>query len=227
MAIDKDTMMQTVYGGQGLVAGSPIPPGMPGHQGDIGLKYDVAAAKTELAQALTELGVADVSEAPAAVVRLQHQRRPRAACCVHAGPVAPEPRCPEPPSSARPSTSSSPTGLPASSRSLVTHGARTIRTRTTSCGRCSAADRQQRREVLNKAFDDLDRPGRRRDRLAKSIALYNQAQSLLVEDAPAVFTRWRVANYEIAPYVTGITGTVQDSVFYGDTFPETIAIVQH
>ena len=27
MAIDKDTMMATVYGGQGVVAGSPIPPG--------------------------------------------------------------------------------------------------------------------------------------------------------------------------------------------------------
>ena len=63
--------------------------------------------------------------------------------------------------------------------------------------------------------------------MAKSIALYNQAQELLVEDAPAVFTRWRVANYEVAPYVTGITGTVQDSVFIGDTFPRPSRIVQH
>ena len=64
MAIDKDTMMATVYGGQGEVAGSPIPPGMPGHQPDIGLKYDVTAAKAELATALTELGLKDVSELP-------------------------------------------------------------------------------------------------------------------------------------------------------------------
>ena len=30
---------------------------------------------------------------------------------------------------------------------------------------------------------------------AKSLALYNQAQELLVEDAPAVFTRWRITNF--------------------------------
>ena len=59
MAIDKDTMMTTVYGGQGEVADSLIPPGMPGHQEGIGLKYDVAGAKTELAQALTDLRYKD------------------------------------------------------------------------------------------------------------------------------------------------------------------------
>ena len=37
---------------------------MPGHQPDIGLKYDVTAAKAELATALTELGLKDVSELP-------------------------------------------------------------------------------------------------------------------------------------------------------------------
>ena len=49
MAIDKDTLLATAYGGQGIVAGSPIPPGIPGHQPDIGLPYDVEAAKAELA----------------------------------------------------------------------------------------------------------------------------------------------------------------------------------
>ncbi len=56
--------MATVYGGQGLVAGSPIPPGMPGHQPDIGLKYDVEAAKAELATALQELGYASAADVP-------------------------------------------------------------------------------------------------------------------------------------------------------------------
>ena len=64
MAIDKETLLATAYGGQGIVAGSPIPPGMPGHQPDIGLPYDVEAAKAELATALTELGYSDVSEVP-------------------------------------------------------------------------------------------------------------------------------------------------------------------
>ena len=69
--------MATVYGGQGVVAGSPIPPGMPGHQPEIGLKYDVTAAKAELDTALKELGYSDVSRGPDPVLRLQHRRRSR------------------------------------------------------------------------------------------------------------------------------------------------------
>ena len=53
-----------------------MPPGVLGHQPDIGLKYDVEAAKAELATALQELGVSDVSELPGAVLRLQHRGRP-------------------------------------------------------------------------------------------------------------------------------------------------------
>ena len=44
MAIDKETLLATAYGGQGQVAGSPLPPGVPGHQPDIGLPFDVEAA---------------------------------------------------------------------------------------------------------------------------------------------------------------------------------------
>jgi oligopeptide transport system substrate-binding protein len=63
--------------------------------------------------------------------------------------------------------------------------------------------------------------------LAKSIALYNQAQELLVDDAPAVFTRWRISNYEIRPWVQGVIGTGQDSVVIGDLFYENISIAKH
>ena len=76
MAIDKETLLATAYGGQGQVAGSPMPPGVPGHQPDIGLKYDVEAAKAELATALQELGVERCLRAARAVVRLQHGRGP-------------------------------------------------------------------------------------------------------------------------------------------------------
>ena len=37
--------------------------------------------------------------------------------------------------------------------------------------------------------------------LEEALPLYNQAQEMLVEDAPAVFTRWRTTNYEIRPWV--------------------------
>ena len=61
----------------------------------------------------------------------------------------------------------------------------------------------------------------------EALPLYNQAQELLVEDSPAVFTRWRVSNYEVRPWVTGALPTPQDSNDYGDLFFETIKILEH
>jgi oligopeptide transport system substrate-binding protein len=79
----------------------------------------------------------------------------------------------------------------------------------------------------NPQYDDLVAKAGSEPDLDKSIALYNQAQQLLVQDAPAVFTRWRVSNYEIEPYVQGVQGTAQDSVVIGDYFYENISIAQH
>ena len=74
----------------------------------------------------------------------------------------------------------------------------------------------------NPAFDDLVAKAGAETDPTKALALYNQAQELLVEDAPAVFTRWRVSNYEVEPWVKGVTGTGQDSVVIGDLFYENI-----
>ena len=227
MAIDKDTMLATVYGGQGLVADSPIPPGMPGHQEGIGLKYDVATAKTELAQALTELNISDVSklpplsfgfntnaghELPAAFMQDQWRRNLGVNTTLVGetfDQFVPD-RLAGKFTITRDAWGSDYPHPDDFLRALFGTGSN-----------------NNDENYSNKAFDALiDQAGSETDP-TKSIALYNQAQELLVQDAPAVFTRWRVANYEIAPYVTGITGTVQDSVFLGDTFPETIGIVQH
>jgi len=228
MAIDKETMLQTVYGGQGLVADSPIPPGMPGHQDvGIGIKYDVAGAKTELAQALTELGIADVTklpplsfgfntnaghELPAAFMQDQWRRNLGVQTSLVGETFAqfvPD-RLAGKFTITRDAWGSDYPHPDDFLRALFGTGSN-----------------NNDENYSNKAFDALIAQAGAEPDQTKSIALYNQAQELLVQDAPAVFTRWRVANYEIAPYVTGITGTVQDSVFYGDTFPETIAITQH
>ena len=69
-------MLATVYGGQGIVAGSPIPPGIPGHQADIGLPYDVEAAKAELGHGAHRARLRRRERDPGPEVRLQHRRRP-------------------------------------------------------------------------------------------------------------------------------------------------------
>jgi oligopeptide transport system substrate-binding protein len=62
MAIDKQTLIDTVRQGAATLAGSPVPPGIVGHQPEIGLKYDPEGAKQELQLALTELGLANVAD---------------------------------------------------------------------------------------------------------------------------------------------------------------------
>ncbi len=59
---------------------------------------------------------------------------------------------------------------------------------------------------------------------SKQEALYKQAQTLLMADAPMIALRWSVATYEVRPYVGGIQATGSDSQLPGDQFFETMYI---
>jgi ABC-type oligopeptide transport system substrate-binding subunit len=61
LAIDRGEL-NAVVGFNGPVAGSPIPPGVPGHDPDLAPAYDPVAARQSLAQALDDLGLTDVAE---------------------------------------------------------------------------------------------------------------------------------------------------------------------
>ncbi|MEO8572233.1 MAG: peptide ABC transporter substrate-binding protein [Chloroflexota bacterium] len=235
MAIDKDTMLATVSGGQGVVAGSPIPPGMPGHQADIGLKFDVAAAKTELAQALTDLGTKDTNgdgkidaadlgdlsfgfntnaghEIPSAY--MQNQWRTNLG--IH-------------------SVLSGETfdqflvDRPAGKFSLARNAWGADYPHPDNFLRVlfATGSGNNDEQFSDPAYDALLAKAGNEPDFDKSIAIYNQAQELLVQAAPAVFTRWRVSNYEVRPWVTGYLGTGQDSNVIGDLFFETISILKH
>ena len=227
MAIDKDTMMATVYGGQGVVAGSPIPPGMPGHQADIGLKYDVTAAKAELATALTELGYSDVSELPTLSFGFN----------TDAGHDIPAAYMQE--------QWSKNLGVKSELKGetfdqFVVDRPKSVFSIARNAWGADYPHPDNFLRVLfqsesgnndegynNPEFDKLiDQAGAEPD-VDKALALYNQAQELLVDDAPAVFTRWRITNYEVRPWVKGVAGTAQDSVVIGDYFYENIQIAKH
>lgn len=55
-ALDKDTMLATIFSGIGTVAYSLVPPGMPGHQEDKFIPFDVTKAKSDFAEAVAALG---------------------------------------------------------------------------------------------------------------------------------------------------------------------------
>ncbi len=238
MAIDKDTMMALVYGGQGVVAGSPIPPGMPGHQPELGLKYDVTAAKAELATALTELGYKDITNADGSVTPavaqlpvlsfgyntnagheltsayMQNQWRINLGVQSQLKGVTFDQFLVERPklvySIARNAWGAD-----------YPHPDNFLR----ALFQSKSGNNDEGYKSAD--FDKLVADAGAEPDFAKSMALYNQAQALLVEDAPAVFTRWRVSNYEVRPWVDGVIGTGQDSVVIGDYFYENIKILKH
>lgn len=238
MAIDKDTMLATVSGGQGSVADSLVPPGMPGHQDGIGLKYDVTAAKAELATALTDLGLKDITNADGTVTPAVEQLPPLTfGFNTNAGH--------ELPSAYMQNQWRTNLGINSSlvgetfDQFVVDRPLLKFSIARNAWGADYPHPDNWLRALFgtgsgnndegysNKAFDDLLAKGGAEPDLTKSIAFYNEAQKLLVEDAPAVFTRWRVSNYEVEPWVAGVIGTAQDSVVIGDYFYENISILKH
>lgn len=227
MAIDKETMLATVSGGQGTVAGSPIPPGMPGYQPDLGLKYDVTAAKAELATALTELNFATAADVPPLTfgfntnaghelpsAYMQNQWR------VNLGIQS---------TLVGETFDAFVVDRPLLKFSIARNawGADYPHPDNWLRALFGTGAGNNDEGYSNKEFDGLVAQGGAEPDLTKSIALYNQAQALLVEEAPAVFTRWRVSNYEVEPWVAGVIGTAQDSVVIGDYFYENISILKH
>ena len=228
MAVDKDTMLATVYGGQGTVAGSPIPLGMPGHQDDIGLKYDVTAAKAELDQALKELGYASASEVPtlsfgfntnagheitAAYMQdqwsknLGHQERAQRRDLRHVRRRAPEARvCARPERLGR--GLSAPGQLPA--------------------GAVRQQERQQRRGVQQPRVRRPRRQGRRRDRYRQRRSpCTTRRRSFSSTMPPQSSPAGASATTRSSRGSRASLGTGQDSVVIGDLFYENIQLAKH
>jgi oligopeptide transport system substrate-binding protein len=226
MAIDKDTLLATAYGGQGQVAGSPMPPGVPGHQPELGLKYDVEAAKGELTQALQELGVADVSALPVLsfgfntdaghdvpAAYMQDQWLTNLGVKSELKGVTFDQFVVERPQLVY-SIARNAWGMdyphPDNILRVLFH----------------SKSGNNDEGYNNPEYDKLiDQAGS--EPLDQALPLYAQAQEMLVDDSPAVFTRWRVSNYEIRPWVTGLQPTAQDSENYGDLFFENVQILEH
>lgn len=58
------------------------------------------------------------------------------------------------------------------------------------------------------------------------MAIYNEAQTLLIEDAAFLPILFPVTTYEVKPYVSGLTVTPSDGPVPGGLFYETIKILR-
>ena len=81
-------------------------------------------------------------------------------------------------------------------------------------------------QYCNKDFDALIAQAAAEPDQDKQVALYNQAQTLLMNDAPFIPLRFGLTVYEVQPYVGGLTITPSDSQLPGDKFYETIQMLK-
>jgi len=82
-------------------------------------------------------------------------------------------------------------------------------------------------QYCNPDFDKLMTQAAAEPDQAKQVELYNQAQTILFDDAAMLPLRFGLATYEVQPYVGGLQVTPSDSQLPGDVFYETIQIKKH
>ena len=82
-------------------------------------------------------------------------------------------------------------------------------------------------QYCNKDFDALIAQAAAEPDQDKQVALYNQAQTLLMNDAPFIPLRFGLTVYEVQPYVGGLTITPSDWQLPGDKFYETSLNLKH
>ena len=82
-------------------------------------------------------------------------------------------------------------------------------------------------QYCNPDFDALIAQAAAEPDQDKQIALYNQAQTILYNDAADLPLRFATTTYEIAPYVSGVLATGSDSVTPGELFWENMQILNH
>jgi len=82
-------------------------------------------------------------------------------------------------------------------------------------------------QYCNPDFDALIAQAAAEPDQDKQVALYNQAQTLLMNDAPFIPLRFGLTVYEVQPYLSGLTVTPSDAQLPGDLFYETIQILKH
>ncbi len=223
MAVDKQTLVDTVRQGAATVAGSAVPPGIPGHQADLGLAFDPAAAQAELQEALTELGLSDASELDLTVgyneSTLHEQtvdfltEQWRTNLGVEVGSEGLEAVA----YSER--RSSDPFDINRSSWTQDYPHANNFLGDVFGTGNSYTG-------YSNEEFDALMSEAAAEADPDAQIPLYEEAQELLVEDAPVIFLYWYGGYTLVKPYVQGLVLTTTDED-PGMMFFNTVSIGEH
>jgi ABC-type transport system substrate-binding protein len=227
-AIDKKAFIDATFSGTGEPANTMIMPGIPGYNKDLDpYPYDVAAAKTHMATALQQLGVSDV----AALGKLKlgfntgGNHEGKVAFMAEAWRQAFGLQTEQIGVEWSTFTTQRTQGVFDIARDGWSADYPHANNQLSGIWTCKGGNNNA--QYCNKDFDALVQQAAVEPDQDKQIALYQQAEKLMIEEAPALFLRYGLATNEVQPYVGGIQATGTDSQLPGDTFYETIYIKQH
>ena len=223
-AVDKQTLIDTLRNGIGTVAGSAVPPGMPGHQADIGIAYDPAKAVTDFEAGLTEAGVAaaDLELQLGYNTEADHeptieflQEQWRTTLGVEVEPVGLE-------------WSSYLTRLNEDPFDIFRLGWGADYPHPnnflTDLFTCTSGNNNMK--YCNEAFDNAMADAAVNPDLDAQVAIYNEAQQMLADEAPVIFISWGGRFTLVKPWVTGLTITPSDFTS-GAYFFTNVTIAEH
>jgi len=226
-AVDKKAFIDATFAGVGQPANSFVMPGIPGYQADLDpYPYDLASAKEHMATALQALGVADA----AALGKLKFGfnsgagHEPRVAFLAEAWRQA--------------------FGL--ETEQIGSDFSVFLQQRTAGeytlardgwgadyphannqLGLFVCGGGNNDIQYCNPDFDKLIAQAAGEADQTKQVDLYNQAQTILMNDAALLPLRFGLTTYEVQPYLGGLVVTPSDAQLPGDVFYETIYIKKH
>jgi oligopeptide transport system substrate-binding protein len=226
-AIDKKAFIDATFAGLGDPANSFVMPGIPGYQADLDpYPFDLAAAKTHMTTALAALGVSDA----AALGKLKFGfnsgsgHEPRVAFLAEAWRQAFGLQTEQIGSDFSVFLQQRTAGLYQIARdgwgADYPHANNQL-------GLFVCGGGNNDVQYCNKDFDALMSQAAVEPDQDKQVALYNQAQTILFNDAAMLPLRFGVTRYEVQPYVGGLTVTPTDAQLPGDVHYETIFIKKH
>jgi len=226
-AIDKKAFIDATFAGIGEVANSMVMPGIPGYQKDLDpYPYDLASAKQHMTTALAALGVKDATSLGKLKFGFNSGagHEPRVAFLAEAWRQA--------------------FGL--ETEQIGSDFAVFLQQRTAGeytlardgwnadyphannqLGLFVCGGGNNDIQYCNPDYDKLIAEAASEPDQDKQVALYNQAQTILFNDAAMLPLRFGLTTYEIQPYLGGQIISATDSQLPGDGFYETIYIKKH
>jgi oligopeptide transport system substrate-binding protein len=226
--IDKQALIDATYAGLGRIANSVIMPGIPGYQPDLNpYPFDLASARQHMDKALAALGVNSVAELGKLTLGYPsgHDNEPGVAFLAEAWRQA---------FGLETEQIGSDFSVFLTQRQLGEYaiswdawGADYPHASNQLSGLFTCRGGNNDAQYCNPAFDALLVQAAAEPDQDKQVAIYKEAQTLLMTDAPILPLRFRVTSYEVKPYVSGLTVTPADTELPGDAHFETIQILKH